>query len=295
MSAEERPPRRPPRRPVADPRDIPLIVLSFDRYADLWEPFFAFFWRHWPDCPFRVHLTTNFKSYADARVTVLQTGEEVSWAMRVARALEAVNSEYVLIVLEDFLVTKPVDSAEILRLGRVAIEEKVGHLRLAPNPPPSDPVPGHRDLGEVRAGDPYRITSQVAFWHTDTLLQYLDPGYSIWDFEFQGSVHGPPPQRPLWARWKPAIHYRHCVEKGQWLPWGIATCRRAGVPIERSARPAMRGATLWRLRYGTVRGFVFWRLPRSIQRRRWTRIVERESAKRAEAGRPTPTSAAARA
>jgi hypothetical protein len=268
------------RRVAADPRDIPLVVLSFDGYRDLWDPFFAFFWKHWPDCPFRVHLTTNAMTYQDPRVVSLQTGPEVGWAARVRRALEMLDSEYVLIVLEDFLVLEPVDSAEILRLGRVAMEEQVACLRLAPNPAPTRPVQGQPDLGWVLPGDPYRVTSQVAFWHTDTLLSFLDPAYSIWDFEFQGSVHGPVPTRPMWSRWKPAIQYRHCVEKGKWLPWGVDTCRKAGVPIDLGARPRMTGPTLWRLIYGDVRGFIYWHLPRSVQRKRWARIVERETTAR---------------
>jgi len=268
------------RRVSEDPRDIPLLVLSFDGYADIWPVFFAFFRKNWPDCPFPVYLSTNVKTYEGPGVIALPTGPEVTWATRLRRALEALNSDYVLLVLEDFLFYERVDTAEVLRLARVALEERVGCLRLAPNPAPSRPVEGHEDLGVVLPDDPYRVTSQVAFWHVDTLLQFLDPSYSIWDFEFHASVHGPIPTRPMWARWKPAIVYRDCISRGRWMPWGIATCRTAGVPIDFDTRGRMTGSHLWRLYYGYARGLVFWALPRSVQRRRWRRIVARETARR---------------
>lgn len=274
------------RRVISDPREIPLIVISFDKYEDLWGPFFAFFWKNWPDCPFKVHLGTNYKTYADPRVTTIQTGDEVTWATRLRRLVEAVNTEYVLIVLEDFLVTAPVDTSEMLRLARVAIDERVGVLRFAPNPAPSEPVPGHPDLGRILPTDPYRITSQIAIWHSETLLSFLDPAFSIWEFEFHSSIHGKEPARPMWARWKPALQYQHCVQRGKWLPWGIATCRAAGVPIDLTARGRMRGLALWRHRYEMARGKIFWLLPAAMRRKRWAEIVARESSARANIASP---------
>jgi hypothetical protein len=264
------------RRPVSDPRDIPLLVLSFDGYADLWPPFFHFFWRNWPDCPFSVHLGTNFRTWDGPGVTTLHSGTEHSWATRVTRLLELLDSEYVLLFLEDFLLEAPVDTREVLRLGEVTIQNRVGCLRLAPKPAPSRPVYGQPDLGWILPGDPYRLSSQVSFWHTDTLRQLLEHGQSIWDFEYTGSLSGPVPMRPMWARWEAAIHYQHCVERGMWLPWGIRTCREAGVPVDLTVRPAMLGLSLWQRYYGAFRGFAFRRLPASVQRKRWVRIAERE-------------------
>jgi hypothetical protein len=270
------------RRSVQVPGDIPLLVLSFDGYEDIWRPFFSFFWQSWPDCPFAVHLATNVKSYDDARVTSVRVGADASWAIGLRRALTMLDAEYVLLVLDDFLFYEPVNTAEVVRLARVAIEERVACLRLAPNPPPSTVVEGHSDLGWILPDDPYRVTTQVAFWHVDTLLELLRPEYSAWDFEFHASVYGPVPARPMWACWRPAIVYRDCISRGKWMPWGIATCRKAGVVIDVAARQRLprTGAFLLNHYYGQLRGLVFRHLPRSVQRRRWRRIVDRAMADR---------------
>ena len=255
--------------------DIPLIVISYDRYADLWKPFFTFFWKWWPDCPFQVYLGTNHQTYEDSRVISIKTGNEVTWATRLRRLLDRLDKPYVLTFLEDFLIEDKVDTARVVRLAQVAVQNRVGCLRLAPKPAPSEPVDGYPELGRILPGDPYRITSQVSFWKADTLRSLLSPEYSIWDFEFKGSISSLNLADPLWCVWQPAIKYQHCIERGQWLPWGRQVCRQAGIEIDLKYRPPVQGREMWRQIYYRLRGRVFWSLPRATQRKRWARIVER--------------------
>ena len=84
----------------------PLLVVSCDRYADLWEPFFRIFRLRWPDCPFPVHLGTNYKSYEDGAVTTVAIGEDESWASGVLRMLKRLEAPYLIVLLEDFLLTR---------------------------------------------------------------------------------------------------------------------------------------------------------------------------------------------
>ena len=39
--------------------DCSILVVSCDRYRDLWTPFFTLFQRYWPDCDMPVYLGTN--------------------------------------------------------------------------------------------------------------------------------------------------------------------------------------------------------------------------------------------
>jgi hypothetical protein len=260
--------------------EIPLLVISFDRYDDLWAPFFTMFWRHWPDCPFSVHLGTNFRAYGDDRVTTLRTGEEVTWATRYRRLIDTLDSEYVLTILDDFLIHRPVNTSRVLELARAAVDHRVACLRLTPGPPPSSDVPGLPGIGRVDPADPYRVTSQVSFWRTDVLRSLLEPSFSIWDFEFEGSMQSRSITDPFWCVTEPAIHYQHCVERGMWLPWGIRTCRAAGIPIDLTSRPRMRGRELLFRYYIVARSMVSRRLPISVQRRRWLRTVEKTRGRR---------------
>ena len=219
-------------------RSLPVLVVSCDRYADLWPPFFELFWRHWPDCRGPVYLGTNFQPYDDPRVSVLNVGKDVSWATSVGRMLDQIESDYLIVMLEDFLLTERVNNARIERLAHLAVAEGVGCLRLYSILPPERRLQKYPELGWFAPGDPYRITAQAAVWRKGTLRKLLVPGFSPWDFELTGSQMSDRMPDPIWGVMEPAIVYEQSVEKGKWRPQGLAICRAAGITPDLARRGA---------------------------------------------------------
>jgi hypothetical protein len=215
---------------------VPILVVSCDKYADLWRPFFSLLWRHWPDCPYAVFLGTNHLSYSDPRVQTLAIGDDVSWASGLNAMIDRLDSRTVIILLDDFLLTEDVSSRAIERLIRVAEDERVGCLRLYSIYPPEHPVAGHNDLGDFAPGDRWRITAQAAIWQTDFLRRLLVPGFSAWDFELLGSQMSDYMPERVWGVRSPVIVYDHGVEKGRWRPQGLDICRAAGVGVDVTKR-----------------------------------------------------------
>ena len=143
-------------------RDIPLLVVSCDRYSDLWDPFLQVFRRHWADCPFPLFLGSNHKISHDPGVTTIAIGDDRGWGAGLQSLLDRLGAEYVLLFLEDFFLEEAVDTTNVLRLAEIAGRNKLGCLRLTPNPPPSQQVEGSPGLGWILPGDPYRVSTQVA-------------------------------------------------------------------------------------------------------------------------------------
>lgn len=219
--------------------DISILVVSCDRYADLWSPFFGIFWQRWPDCPYPVYLGSNQKPYLDDRVNSITVGEDLSWATGVRRMLDQIGSSHVILFLEDFLIQRPVDTTAVVDLVLTAVTTRVACLRLTPQPPPSLPICGRPGLGIIAPGDLYRVSTQVAVWRVDTLRSLLVPGFSAWDFELTGSLMSNDLPDQFWGVWEPAITYRHGVELGKWLPLGLSICSEAGVSVDLAARPVL--------------------------------------------------------
>lgn len=217
---------------------LPVLVVSCDPYADLWRPFFDLFWRRWPDCRGPVYLGSNFVAFDDPRVRPLLVGKDVTWASSLRAMLDRIQSEYVILMLEDFFLMETVDNARVEGLADVAIAERVGCLRLYSIYPPEHPVAGHSDLGAFEPGDWWRITAQAAIWRVDTLRQLLLPGFSAWDFELVGSQMSDFMPDRIWGVKTPALVYDHAVEKGKWRPQGLAICRAAGIDVDPSTRGA---------------------------------------------------------
>jgi hypothetical protein len=202
--------------------------------------FFQVFRRYWPDCPFRVFLGTNHLGWDDPGVTVIRTGADTSWAAGVLRMLDALDTEHVILFLEDFLLQESVRSSEIMRLVRDGLEADVGCVRLsplpAPSPPPPHPMRDRPWLGVVPRGTLYRVSAQPAIWRTDVLRRYLVPGFTPWEFELLGTQMSEFTEDTFWGPYEPAIVYDHAIEKGLWRDVGLEICRRAGVAVDLGAR-----------------------------------------------------------
>lgn len=220
--------------------DIPVVIISCDGYSDLWEPFFHIFRKRWPDCPFTVYLGTNFKQFEKFDVTTIAIGEDLNWASNVLKMLDRLNSEYVYIFLEDFLITKDINTEAILKLSRIAVEKNVGCFRLAAGLPlafpPSAPVPGVEGVGNIDKDELYRVSAQVALWRVKTLRKVLINGMNPWQFEEIGTEISQSIDDLFWGVYEPLIEYSQCVEKGKWKPEGLEICRKAGAPVTDGVR-----------------------------------------------------------
>ena len=204
--------------------ELPVLVVSCDRYRDLWRPFFELFWRRWPDCRGPVFLGSNFERYDDPRVETLRVGADVNWAAGVTSMLDRIGGEYVIVMLEDFLLMKNVDNARIERLAGVATAERLGCLRLYSIFPPETGMTRYPELGSFAPGEKWRITAQAAIWRVDTLRRLLVPGFSAWDFELVGSQMSDYMPDRIWGALQPALVYDQAGEKGKWRPQGLAIC-----------------------------------------------------------------------
>jgi hypothetical protein len=224
------------------PAEVPILVVSCDRYADVWRPFFEIFFRRWPDCPYPLRLGTNSGRYDDPRVTTIDIGEDFSWAAGVQSMLDRLGSEHVILFLEDFLIQEPVDGPTIANFLEIARRERVASIRLSPLPPPSAlpsrVVPAHPELGVVEPGTGYRVSVQPAIWRVDALRRYLVPGFSPWQFEEIGSRLSDYTDDVFWGPFQPTVVYEHAVEKGRWKQTGLVICREAGVAVDLAARTA---------------------------------------------------------
>lgn len=213
-----------------------VLVLSCDKYSDLWRPFFEIFWKRWPDCPYPVYLGSNHKTYSDPRVRAVLAGDDKSWANSVRGMLDQINVSRVILLLEDFIFLRDVDTKAIERLVDISLREEVDCLRLRAMPPASRPLRGHPGLGEILCGEPYRVSAQAAIWNTRFLRRLLLPKFSAWDFEFTGTLLSDRWGGKFWCVQEQVLFYRHCVERGLWLEHGIAYCRAEGAEPDLSVR-----------------------------------------------------------
>jgi hypothetical protein len=199
-----------------DEMNCALCVSSLDSYADLWAPFFNLVDLYWPDCPFPLYLGVNERRFDHPRVTTTHAGLHDNWSDRAREHLSAIPTKYVLMMLDDWFLTEPVDTKRIQHLLTL-LERFDGHmLRLVPDPKPDHAIAGHPSIGLMGIGTLNRTNTQATLWRKDTLLRLLRPGESLWEFEVHGSVRSNSYSGGIFSVWRPALSYEGVISRGKW-------------------------------------------------------------------------------
>lgn len=243
--------------------DCTVLVASCDRYADILVYFETLFARYWPACPFETVLVTETARGVDGSgvfAREVACGPGGNWAGRLVAALETVTTPYVLMLCDDYLLDRPVDTARLLvRLGQ-AKRYNAANLRLIPNPRPNGPRIDEADppLASYRKNTAYSIATQSGFWARDFLLRLAREATSIWDFERLGSFSCGDETRPLLVTPDKEFPFVDAVHKGCWEPFGVKTLEANGLKPDFAVRglPGLKT----RLVEG-LKGFVFHLVP----------------------------------
>lgn len=176
-------------------KNLAIVVLSCDKYADAWEPFFLMFQKYWPDCPFPIYLTSNQKKFQSSRIHIdikqVLSNTFSSWGEETYITLNQIKEDYILLILEDFFIYQPVQTREIIEYFQIMLEENAVFMRLASFPKkydewwPSTFVTEKYSIVSIDAQ--YLICLQIAIWRKDFLLSIIEKSESPWEFEINGT------------------------------------------------------------------------------------------------------------
>jgi len=209
-----------------------ILVVSCDKYRDLWTPFFALFERYWPDCGMPVYLGTNCARFDHAAVTTLNAGDDEAWSRRLRYYLENLSTDYVLVLLEDFFLDQAVSNGDVAEQIKLLRTRNGICIRLFPNPPAD-----YADVLHARAA--FRVSLQAAIWNRRRLLELLVDEESPWDFELRGSQRSQRWPSGFYCVSKAVIHYRHVVERGEWFRSAARFYAARDIGCNFEARPVM--------------------------------------------------------
>jgi hypothetical protein len=220
-----------------------VLVVSCDSYRDVWGPFFTLFFRYWDDCPYPVFLGSNFETYPDKRVLPLAIGEDRDWSSNLRGMLARIPLEGILLLQEDFLFDRPVDTKRIEQYLATAWKSGAACLRLMPIPGPDIPCTVHPDFGGIRKGAEYRVSLQAAWWRKEHLAAVALPGESPWQFEVLGSRRSDALDAPFLSLREnvpyPLDYFTTAVVRGFWEPAALELCRKEKVPVDLRVRPVL--------------------------------------------------------
>ena len=237
------------------PSHVAVFVCSSDSRRDVVDRVLPSILKFWPDCPYPIYVGLNTCDRPLLHGTpILASPSE--WCSEFSSQLAHLEEDYLIVILDDFLIRRPVDQMRMEKLVQQALTLNLTYLRLLPlgrslparlvSWRPPERVPG---IERIRERRPFYSALQIAIWRKDHLQTMLRSSLSIWDFEHLCV----PDSQHCAIKDDPPIHYRHLVERGRWLPDARSLLQRAGFPGDLGVRPVWSSSRYVRLFLDQVR------------------------------------------
>ncbi len=210
-----------------------IVVLSCDKYSDLWKPFFLQFFTYWSDCPYPVYLGSNTKKYSDSRVQTILSGPSLDWSTDLLRILSKIKQQHVCVWLEDLFLIEPVDTKSFIECFTFMQQHNAAHIHLMPAIKP-DKITDGGSFGIYDKNSPYRVTAP-GFWNKKYLEKLLIPGENPWNFEIMGSYRSSYFEG-FYTHLSPVFSFIRVVDKGKIRRDAYNYCLNHGIQLDLTNR-----------------------------------------------------------
>lgn len=167
---------------------VTVLVNSCDAYQDLWNPFFTLYKKYFTLENVRLILNTETENFSFDGLEIEcihPKHSDITYGERMLNVLSQVNTPYVIILLDDFFIRKPVDVKMINQIIQWMDKDKsivyfncdVTKVGVEWE---NNLYPGfHR----IPPGNSYTLNMQAAVWRTEALLRYWRPNITPWEWE----------------------------------------------------------------------------------------------------------------
>lgn len=198
-------------------KNLSILICSCDKFSDVWPVAEKAFSLNWASCPFGVFLMTNLLDFDSKVFRTLKVGPDISWTSNLKSALLKIESDYVVLWLEDCFISRPVDSSALL--GDVAWmkNNSVPYLRLRrTNHWGRFSINSYRMIDE---SEPYRTSIFASAWDRKYLLSLIQAEQTPWQFETENQIITS--KSSFFEVNSSRFFYIHAVEKGLWKSAGL--------------------------------------------------------------------------
>ncbi len=226
---------------------LTLLIHSCDNFSDLWDAHIELLNKNWPHRSVRTLIVTDSttnKHYDN--VEILSTGNGKEITERIKSVIPYIDTEFVLVTLDDYFPIYPVEDEKIARLIDIMEKEGYDYIRLFKRPKSKLKKTNYENLYEFSLDGDYRVNLYVGIWRKSFMFQTVREELNAWNYEVSLTRIA----RSLNA--KVAVSYGHefdildVVRKGQILYSANRYLKRHDLYHgNRSVRPISAEIKLW--------------------------------------------------
>lgn len=157
--------------------DCSILVLSCDKYKDLWRPFFTLLSKYWGNCPYKLYISAETEQceYAEA-INI----NESCWTKRIRETLKQINTKYVIICCDDMFIQDYVNQDAIdYTIKQFKDDIATFNFELCNEAYNSD-IWGYKLKDN---GSKWKNSCQFGIWSRQKLINNLGLDQSPWEWE----------------------------------------------------------------------------------------------------------------
>lgn len=162
-----------------------LLIISCDKYSDLWDEYFKLLNKNWKGEKIDTYLVTDKptnKKYKN--VTTIVIGNNNDFAMRIKNAVKQIKSRYFLLTLDDYFIINNIYSDRLLYLTEKADKDNISYLQLydrrKTNPRKYRPI---EEIETIDLRKKYAVTLYPAIWEKSFLENSIQKNITAWEYE----------------------------------------------------------------------------------------------------------------
>lgn len=165
---------------------LTCLILSCDKFSDLWEGNIKLFNENWPDRDFETYIVTDKPTDRQIPGTgIIAAGNDMEWSDRLKYALQFVKTDYVFVTLDDYFLIKKVDAKKMDDYLSLMSEGGYDYLRFYPRPKRAtrEELVGHQGIYNVDTTCDYSVNLYSCFWSKSFLENTVRESKNAWMFE----------------------------------------------------------------------------------------------------------------
>ena len=170
---------------------VAVLIMSCDKNTWLLNPFFETFFRMGGNNFKNIYLSIEKKNYKykSFDITVINEYEQRTWCYRMKKALQHIEQELVLILLDDFILEKPINFDILNRYIMYMKKDNLNNIILTPVENElncNDSI--YKELYHRNRYGRYKTSLQCGLWNKQILLDLINENESAWEFEIFGNI-----------------------------------------------------------------------------------------------------------
>lgn len=161
-----------------------LVILSNYKYEDLWPISIHYLKNNWPEIYANTFIVTDNvkeKHLHDIKTIVVPTD---SFSQRVFYALKEIESDFIVLILDDYFITKRINNEKIDVIVKFMDGNNVDYVRLfeIPKQKKKKMIP-NMELYKLDLDTNYAINLQPGVWRKSSLSKISEEDMNPWQFE----------------------------------------------------------------------------------------------------------------